>query len=139
MADGPKGVVYTATWDARGHKGKWLPGEIPARLAATGDWLIQLLADLNVKRAVVEEVSVSHNMDTVRKIAYFESVCMLSCAMLKLPVLSVKTTSARKAVLGKGNLKKEQAHPMLEKLAGRGLMPDEADALLFAYYPFCKP
>lgn len=127
-------ILTSGSWDVRGHKGKWLPGEIPGKLSDFEDRLAGFIASHPITDAAVEQLSVAHNMDTVRKIAYFEAACLMVCWRGIGNVHSVKTTTARKLVLGHGGLSKEKAHPLLESLAGRKLDPDEADAYLFALY-----
>lgn len=120
------------TWDVRGHKGKWLQEEIPGKLDAFAKNLAAYLIAKKVDRAVVELLSVTHNMDTVRKIAYFEGAALLACAAARIPVESMRTTQARKLVFGKGNIGKDEVRIVLEEMFQRRLTPDEADALVLA-------
>lgn len=130
---GPVGV-FTAEWDVRGHPGKWQADELPIALWRYQKKLDGFLRELRPAVAAIEQLSVSHNMDTVRKIAYFEAASIIACMRKKVAVYSVKTTTARKRVLGKGNITKPDTIPMLESLIGAKLGPDEADAVLFAMY-----
>lgn len=67
---------------------------------------------------VIERVHVTQNLDTVRKIAYYETIGMQYAASWEVPLLCVAASSARKHVLSKGNISKEQAHE--EVLASYG-------------------
>lgn len=87
--------------------------------------------DEDIEGASVELVAVTRNMDTVRKIAYFEAACMMASSWFEIPVRQVRVTSARLKILGKGNLKKEQTQEILEHGYGE-LTLDESDALLLA-------
>ena len=81
----------------------------------------------------VELVSVTTNMDTVRKIAYFEAAGLLAGSSQGLFVEQVRATTVRKGVLGKGNLKKKQVHEMIQDRYG-AMSEDEADATVLALW-----
>lgn len=130
-------IVDLQTWDVRGHKGKWRQDEIPEKLKAFTKNLAVYLMAQRVGNAAVELLSVQHNMDTVRKIAYFEGAALLACSEAGIPVESMRTTQARKRVFGKGNAKKEEVRALLEKRFSRHLSPDEADALTLAIAASC--
>jgi Holliday junction resolvasome RuvABC endonuclease subunit len=121
-------IVKSETWDVRGHSGKWDNELIPVALHKYAVELNSFLSGITIRCAGVEQLSVTHNMDTVRKIAYFEAISLATLAG------RVKNTTAKKKVLGKGNLNKEKAREALEHIHGRTFEPDEADALLFAEY-----
>jgi Holliday junction resolvasome RuvABC endonuclease subunit len=64
---------------------------------------------------IVEKVSVRWNVNTVRKIAYFEAAAMLQAAYWNVPVIQVQATKARRLALGKGNLKKTECYAQVKK------------------------
>lgn len=95
-------------------------------------WSVMYDAKLDV--LAVEKVSVTMNMDTVRKIAYFEAVCMMVGADLGIPVHQIRTTSARKAVLGSGKLSKDEVLMLARTVYDDTLTADEADAVVLAHW-----
>jgi Holliday junction resolvasome RuvABC endonuclease subunit len=80
---------------------------------------------------VVEKVSVSWNLDTVRKIAYYEAIAMLVAEKHKATVLQINVGSARKKALGK-NMPKEAAAEVVREKYGQLLSLDETDAIVCA-------
>lgn len=58
---------------------------------------------------VIEQVHVQHNVNTVRKIAYFEAVGILCANWWGADLFMVQATKARRIVLSKGTLSKENA------------------------------
>lgn len=62
---------------------------------------------------VVEKVSVQWNVNTIRKIAYFEAASMIKAAAEGAKVQQVQATKARRLVLGKGTLSKEACYDLL--------------------------
>jgi len=85
------------------------------------------------ERIAIEQVSVTFNMNSVRKIAYFEAACMMGAATrTKTDVRSMKTTSARKQGLGNGGLSKEQAVTRVREMFSDDISGDEADAIVLA-------
>lgn len=62
---------------------------------------------------IVEKVSVTYNLNTVRKIAYFEAISMLKAVAEGADVRQVQATKARRLVLGKGTLSKEACYDLL--------------------------
>lgn len=94
-----------------------------------------------IEVVVIEKVSVSWNVNTIRKIAYYEA-----CAMLEAhdnpyveEIFQPQATKARRMVLGKGNLSKEKCFELVKArfsdvefdLAKDGGM-DQADAVILA-------
>lgn len=96
--------------------------------------IIEAIQPWDLDVLAVEKVSVQQNMDTVRKIAYFEAVCMIAGAELDIPVHQVRTTSARKQVLGKGSLSKDEVLMLTRTVYGSSLTADEADAVVLAHW-----
>lgn len=93
-----------------------------------------LLLVHRIDLVVVEKVSVSWNLDTVRKIAYFEAAAMLAARRAGVDAIMVQVTSARKEALGSGKLKKEECdaivranHPEISWAS-----MDETDAYVLA-------
>lgn len=111
----------------------WAVGFLASKL---GEWRDRAIADEDpIELVAVELVAVTRNMDTVRKVAYFEAACMLAAAWAGLRVQQVRVTTARKSAFGKGlgGLSKEQAYERLVPLYGEmGL--DEADATVLGLW-----
>lgn len=82
----------------------------------------------------VEKVSVSWNLNTIRLIAYFESVAMLWGGRHMADVVQMNPSTARKRVLSKGNATKEQAQAMLTAAFPKHVWAtlDEVDATVLA-------
>jgi Holliday junction resolvasome RuvABC endonuclease subunit len=83
----------------------------------------------------IEEDSVSRNLNTVRKISYFESVALLKAGQWGATSLLIKPSTARKLTLGKGNgnLKKDQVFDMMSneyKFTDGKAGLDECDAVV---------
>jgi Holliday junction resolvasome RuvABC endonuclease subunit len=88
-----------------------------------------------VDLVVVEKVSVTMNLDTVRKISYFEAAAMLAAARAGVPAIMVQIVMARKEVFGRGNIKKPEADELVRtKLQPRvdWKSDDETDAYVLA-------
>lgn len=62
-----------------------------------------------------EEVSHSRNVNTIRKIAYFESIGLLLAGEWKAKIMLFKPASHRKLALGNGNFTKEFCYNKLSK------------------------
>lgn len=85
----------------------------------------------------IEKVSVRRNLNTVRKLAYFESAAILVAAKFKTPVFQFSPSVARKIALGNGKLTKEEIYNLYSK--EYNLSPfkkgghDESDAICLAF------
>lgn len=90
-----------------------------------------LLQELEVEEVHVERVSSSMNLDTVRKIAYYEAAAMIACAG-RAKVVQMNISSARKAYFGKGNIDKHLAIDHIRAEFGQHLTPDECEAIMYA-------
>lgn len=124
---GPRGGIrYTSSW-LRPKK-----GEVLDWMGEYYKWLTVELRSIraNAITAAVEQLSVSQNMDTVRKIAYFESLALLCCIQNGLDTHQVKATSVRKLVYGAGNLSKKQVFEKNCKQHGNKLFKDHGGAAL---------
>jgi Holliday junction resolvasome RuvABC endonuclease subunit len=90
-----------------------------------------------VDRVVIERVSVSWNVNTIRRIAYFESAALRYAARINAKVTLIQATSARRVVLGKGTLSKEACGDLVRQaLKKPKLSLDECDAYVLAMHPF---
>lgn len=125
--DGQK-VIYRSVWIAS--KTRSLPGN----LAAFALEVEKLCGKHKVEKVMIEKVSVSWNVNTIRKIAYFEAAAMLAAKMNGVDKIEqINVTSARKKVLGNGGLSKIESNELIRKKVNDQLMgPDEADAVLLA-------
>lgn len=80
---------------------------------------------------VVEKVSVQWNVNTIRRIAYYEAAAMMAAAHYGCRCISVQATKARRLVFGKGNLSKEASAELVrERYPKRTLTLDECDAVV---------
>lgn len=61
----------------------------------------------------IEQVSVSFNVNTIRKISYFEAVAMIVAASHGTEVIQIKPSQARKIALGKGSLSKDECYDLI--------------------------
>ncbi len=89
-----------------------------------------------VDLVVVERLHAKLNMDTTRKIAYFEGAAIMKAAEHETPFLPLGVGSARKLAHGKGNLTKQEVYDINSKK--RKLLPfkkggsDQSDAMTLA-------
>ena len=111
----------------------------PENLVGYFIWLQSWLAINDPDVAVVEFLSVTQNAQATRMIAFYQGVSALVCKLRGLLVIEGRTTSARKAALGKGNLSKQEAYDKVKKLYPyhkfKGFKSggaDEADATILA-------
>lgn len=81
---------------------------------------------------VVELTSVPTNMHTNKLLAYWEACAIIAAAMSNVDIKRMRTGEARKAGLGKGNLKKHEAVMKIRDKYGMTLKEDEAEAIVFA-------
>lgn len=124
---GPRGgIKYTSSW-VRPKK-----GDIFDWMVEYYGWITRELRSISVTagHAAVEQLSVSQNMDTVRKIAYFEALALLACIQNNISVNQVKATSVRKVVYGAGNLSKKQVYEKNAERYGKKLFKSHGKAAL---------
>ena len=128
------GLVDTSAWDKK-----------PSLSAAANLydyylWQCAYIRSMTPDMACVEFLSVSRNMDSVRAVSHFQAAAVLACKSEgNMLVVEARVTSARKVVLGRGNLSKEEAWKIVRerfpehkfRRADKGGM-DEADALVLA-------
>ena len=81
---------------------------------------------------VVELCSVPANMHTNKLLAYWEASAIIAAAMSGIKIKRMRTKEARKAGLGKGNLKKHEAIMKIRHEYSMELSDDEAEAIVFA-------
>lgn len=92
--------------------------------------LFEIITTSGAIKVGIDLASMRTNVDTIRKIAYFEAAAMMACARAMVVFDMVRTTSARKSVLGKGNLDKEQVRKLISERYARELSDDETDAIV---------
>lgn len=66
-----------------------------------------------VQTVVIEDLSVPLNLDTVKKISYFQGLTIYMAEKWKAEIILLRPSSARKAAYGKGNLKKEAVYDIV--------------------------
>ena len=77
------------------------------------DWQIYVETLFPVDLVVVEKVSKSRNLNTVRLLAYHEAAVLLSAQKWGIEILHISPMTARKQGLGNGRLKKEAIYAMI--------------------------
>lgn len=87
----------------------------------------------------VEKVSVTINMNAVRRIAYMEAIALLIAEEMGCSSAHINPTHARKVVFGKGNIKKDEvyehivdAYPTIRFLPFKNGGSDQTDAVVLA-------
>lgn len=82
----------------------------------------------------IEKVSVSWNVNTIRKISYYEALGLLHAANTKASAHQLQATKARRIVLSKGTLSKEDSFKeVISRFPDHEFANmDEADALVIA-------
>lgn len=73
-----------------------------------------IIAVHRVRLVIVERDQSARNMDTVRKLSYFEAMVILAARVQAVEVVQVAPQTARKAGLGKGNLGKEECYEIIK-------------------------
>jgi crossover junction endodeoxyribonuclease RuvC len=106
--------------------------EIQHAMARFKGMMEHIVTQHGVEKIVVELVAVQHNLNTVRKIAYFEAMAMLVASQMGLDVEQIRTTSALKRVTGTGRMDKPDRQKWVLDHTGRHVSEDEADAVIFA-------
>ena len=92
----------------------------------------RVICTVNVGHVVIERVHVSWNVNTIRKLAYFEAVAMLAAFDAGCVVEQLGVTTVRKKVFGSGKLKKEEAAELVRQRYHSTLTDDETDAIALA-------
>ena len=92
---------------------------------------------LPVDLVVVEKVSKSRNLNTVRLLAYFEAACLLAAQKHGIEILHISPKTARKNGFGSGSLSKDAIYMMANKKYGPLLEyekggNDQSDSLCLA-------
>lgn len=88
--------------------------DISITLLKYARWLESHRLTCNLDSVCIERVSVSWNMNSIRKIAYVEGVSMATMRSLGVTNVSqMNPSSARKAVFGKGDIKKDRAYELM--------------------------
>ncbi len=104
-------------------------------------WLSTSLAFVRPDMAVIEFIAYSgakSNAQAIQTVAFYQAISALACKRKACVVIEARATTARKAVLGKGNLSKDEVweimrhtYPDLFSAKARGGL-DEMDALVLA-------
>ena len=109
--------------------------DLGRRIWEFGNYLRSVRAKQKIDLIAVEEVSKSRNLNTVRKIAYFESVALAKAGEWNIPTLLLSPKTARKHGVGNGSLSKEQTFAIMSKkydfCEGKYAL-DECDSLVIA-------
>lgn len=71
-----------------------------------------------VDLVVIEKVSKSRNLNTVRLLAYFEAACLLAAQKHNVEILHISPKTARKHGFGNGMMHKEVVYRMASKKYG---------------------
>jgi Holliday junction resolvasome RuvABC endonuclease subunit len=78
------------------------------------DWQNYVETLFPVDLVVIEKVSKSRNLNTVRLLAYHEAAVLLSAQKWGIEILHISPMTARKQGLGNGRLKKEAIYTMVK-------------------------
>jgi Holliday junction resolvasome RuvABC endonuclease subunit len=65
--------------------------------------------------ACIEFLSVTRNMNAVRAVSHYQAASVLACKMAGLVVIEARVSSARKVVVGKGNMPKEEVYAEMKR------------------------
>jgi len=88
--------------------------------------LEELHWELAFELVMYEQVAMSQNTNTVRLLAYYEACVLMLAGRYALEVYAVTATMARRLVLGKGGLSKEDCwEPFMEKYGGHFAWPEK--------------
>jgi Holliday junction resolvasome RuvABC endonuclease subunit len=120
-----------------GHHASNKKNDLGRRIWDFGQFLARVKSKRKFSLVAVEEDSVNRNMNTIRKLAYFESAALSKAGSWGVPTLLLKPNSARKLAFGpgNGNLSKDQVFSIL---SDRGFEfddkygKDESDAITIA-------
>ncbi|MBV9929982.1 MAG: crossover junction endodeoxyribonuclease RuvC [Alphaproteobacteria bacterium] len=108
--------------------------ELPARLLALHQALVEMLAAHRPAAAAVEEVFVNDNPQSTLKLGQARGVVLLAAAGLGIKVGEYAPRLVKKAVVGTGGADKAQVHAMVARLLPGAKIAgaDAADALAVA-------
>lgn len=108
-------------------------------LLSSGDPARKVLGGRIAPMASIEFLGVERNAQTTRLISHFQAASVLACKQTGMMVIEGRTSSARKAALGRGNLSKDEAWEMVKKMypnhkfrAKTSGGTDEMDAVVMA-------
>lgn len=128
--------VFTATYP--GKAPDEVTKDIAENLVRFETFFLNFVDGHEVRAAAVERLSVAHNMNTVRRIAYFEGAALAVLGACMVPVVvTANVATARSTVFGKGVVKAKTdvvRHVHNEGGVYNALTPDECDALVMARY-----
>lgn len=117
--------VYKDIWKRNDKK------NLSWNLVSYGEFLESLFP---AQVVVIEDLSVPLNLDTVKKISYFQGLTIYIAEKWGAEVVLLRPSTARKAALGKGNLNKQEVydkiseqHELLPFKKGGG---DQSDAIV---------
>ena len=91
-------------------------GSATQRLLEFSIWLEAWIYEAEPDMSVVEYLSVVRNAEATRVISHYQAASALASKRIGLVVIEARVTSARKAVLGKGNLSKEEVFARVKKM-----------------------
>lgn len=99
----------------------------PERIFEFAQWFGQQLHKHRPDKVAISSTSFSRNIGTTRVLARYEGAAIFKAQMYSAEVIDLKDSAARKMVLSKGNLSKEDSYNEV-----RLLVPD------FPFLPFKK-
>ena len=108
--------------------------ELPARLGAIFDGLVEIIRQHRPQAASVEQVFVHRNASSALKLGQARGVAVCAAVTHQVPVYEYSARTVKQSVVGKGNANKEQVQFMVARLlqiASRA-RADEADAMAIA-------
>lgn len=100
-------------------------------------WILcNYFIDYDPDLVIIEHTSVNNNLNTTKVLSYFEGVALAAASCEHVEIERMRTTSARKRVLGKGNMKKPEVIHWINAKYNQVFPEDVAEAILFA---LCGP
>lgn len=111
----------------------------PERIFEFAQWFGDKLHKYKPDKVAVSSTSFSRNVNTTRVLARYEGVAIFKATMYSAEVVDLKDSAARKMVLSKGNLSKEDSYNEVRLLVPNyQFLPfekggnDQTDAWVFA-------
>jgi crossover junction endodeoxyribonuclease RuvC len=108
--------------------------ELPQRLKAILDSLIQIIEEYRPQQVAVEKVFVNVNPQSTLKLGQARGAAICAAVLNALPVAEYTALQVKQAVVGNGHADKEQVQEMVRRLLCLSAKPgtDAADALACA-------
>nr|CRH07141.1 Crossover junction endodeoxyribonuclease ruvC (Holliday junction nuclease ruvC) [Candidatus Magnetococcus massalia] len=129
-----EGVGQRVTEVAHGTIRMQSGSDLPERLRTIFNALVTIIETHRPHEMAVEEVFVSHNVQSALKLGHARGAAIVAGAQCGLPVAEYTALQVKKAVVGYGRAEKKQVQEMIKMLLSLPKAPaqDAADALAIA-------